>query len=190
MSSFKDVKEYINRRRIKNIYQRNKNECAVAALLMLLKYYEMDISYNELCSAFSLSEEGCSALHLIEVAKKYQFYAVGLKMDMQTLVQNNIPCIIYLKSRHYVVYKNSRKDKVYLNDPSQGKRGLTVSDFEKVFSGIVIMLKPMKQAKPLRIHLMILRQKLQLYRNRLALLKRLRQRQHLQKRTFLSQLRV
>ena len=159
MSNFRDVEEYINRRRIKNIYQRNKNECAVAALLMLLRYYKMDINYNELCSAFSLSEEGCSALHLIEVAKKCQFYAVGIKIDIQTLVRNNTPCIIYLKSRHYVVYKNRRKDKVYFNDPSQGKRVLTVSEFEKMFSGIVIMLKPMKQVKRLernfRFHIKI-----------------------------------
>src|SRR5690606_9388784 len=54
------------------------------------------------------------------------------------------PLIAYWGFSHYVVINKIKKDKVYINDPGQGKIILDLNQFSRMFTGVIIDISPDK----------------------------------------------
>ena len=132
------------------VMQEGNNDCGVACLLSIIRYYGGDISIDILREDTNTDKSGVSALNLINCAKKYGFdsYGVnGLLIDIDT---NLFPVIAHIKNNNYnhfvVVYRISpENDKVYIMDPAIGKRAISFSEFYYLSTNNFIILKPIKK---------------------------------------------
>ena len=117
---------------MKVVLQESNNDCGVSCLLSIIRYYGGDISIDILRDDTDTSKDGVSALSLINTAKKYGFDAYGVNGLLIDIDTNLFPVIAHINKDNYnhfiVVYKISQEnDKVFIMDPSIGKRVISFS---------------------------------------------------------------
>ncbi|MGI6325320.1 MAG: peptidase domain-containing ABC transporter [Bacilli bacterium] len=135
------------------VRQDDLKDCGVACLLMLIKYYDGDISKEILREYTKTSKHGTSAYDLIAAAKKVGFSAKGVKGQISDLESQDIllPCIAHVilnKSyKHYIVIYKINKKKKYLimADPNSGIKKYTFEQFDKIWTGVLLILYPVKK---------------------------------------------
>lgn len=111
---------------IKFIPQRDLNECGLACIRMIMKYYGMNNIPRNVID-YKPAESGISLLELSRIAEKIGFKTLSVRLTFNELrAAVKIPCIAHLKYNHYVVIYGVNKDLVYIADPAVG---LTI--FEK-----------------------------------------------------------
>lgn len=132
------------------VKQEKTNDCGIACLLMILKYYNVNTSYGELSKKFRLTKNGVSAYDIIKVAQCYNLKAKGVRvLSVDILNQPFIAHIITEEDiQHFVVVKKIMKDKVLLMDPASGVNLVSKEDFLKAFSGIAILFELQQQIIP------------------------------------------
>ena len=128
--------------------QTNELSCGAAALSTLLNLLgdkqstEADILKGEK----SLEKgKGISLLDLKRFALKRGFMAEGYKMDLPHLAELKLPCLLHLNKdgeKHYVVYRGMRKDRIYFSDPTYGNVRLSAQEFEKIWTGVALLVEP------------------------------------------------
>ncbi len=133
-----------------HVHQEKTNDCGIACLLMILKYYNINVTYNELSKYFRLTKNGVSAYDVIKVAQLYGLKAKGVKvLSVDVLNQPFIAHIITEEDiQHFVVVKKVIKDKVLLMDPASEINWVTKEEFFKTFSGIAILFENQQQIIP------------------------------------------
>ncbi len=131
-----------NRVKTPIILQFSQTECGLAALAIIFSYYKVTISLETLREKCGTSRDGCRALTLINVAKNYGFDAAAFKMDIDDIVALKAPVIAFWNFSHYVVINGAGTNKIFINDPSHGTTTVSLTEFDKSFTGIVICLWP------------------------------------------------
>ncbi len=114
-----------------------------------------------------VNQNGTTAYHIVEGAKKIGFEATGVKCNIDDLNEDNIvlPCIanviINNTYRHFVViYKiDFMRKTLLIADPSNKIMKMSFDIFKSIFSGVIIMLYPKddipkEQNKNLKIKLL------------------------------------
>lgn len=130
--------------KIKTIYQKNRYECGLSALAMVLRYYGENVSISTLRNNILLNEEGCSAKEIVVTAREYGFKANGIRMSQRKLLTIKLPYILLWNNNHYVVYMGTKYNYVYINDPAQGVCKFTKEEFGKRYCGLVLSILPNK----------------------------------------------
>ena len=130
------------KKKVKVVLQLSNTECGIAALAMLLAYHGADISLEVLREKCGTSRDGCKASTLCDVARELGFIADGYRVELEDIVNLAQPVIAYWGFNHYVVIRGVAIDRVYLNDPSLGAISVSLHDFDKFFTGVVIQVNP------------------------------------------------
>ncbi len=141
------------------------NDCAVASLLMIIKYYKGNVGVEQLRSMTKTTKTGTTAYHLIETAKQIGLDAKGIKCELDILNKDNIvlPAIVHVtidqSYNHYlVIYEiNFKKKTILIADPASKIKRISFTEFEKMWNKIIIFMYPIY--------------KLPLYKNNFSLLK-------------------
>ena len=131
---------------IKNIQktffrQQDQQDCGVACLLSIIKYYGGDASLENLRTISGTNITGTTVLGLYQAANKLGFNAEGCEADMAALIAHAEPLILHVivenNLQHYVVcYGTAIKDdvlKFIIGDPAKGIIFLTQSEVEKIW---------------------------------------------------------
>lgn len=138
--SYKDVKQkYI---KTPTVFQMEMTECGAASLSMIMKYYGVSISLEQLRLDTGVSRDGCKANKILAGARKYGFDASGYRSNLEDLFTVKPPCIIHWNFNHFMVYEGTKHGFVYINDPALGKRKLTIEEFDEGFTGVVLEIQP------------------------------------------------
>ena len=131
------------RRKVPVLTQMSAVECGAACLAMLLSYYGRNTSVSEVREHCNPGRDGLSALTLVQAAKSY-----GLQVRAVTMHENEdfrlarLPAIIHWQFNHFLIVEGWTPFHVDLVDPARGRRRITQEEFDKGFTGIVIMLEP------------------------------------------------
>lgn len=131
-------------------------ECGAVALGIVLRYYGRYVPLEELRQTCGVSRDGTNALSLVRAAKVYGLEASGLRRGtLQGLKNLGFPLIIFWKFNHYVVLEGFSEHEAYLNDPAQGRYPITLDEFDKAYTGVVITCTPadhfVKAGEPFRL---------------------------------------
>ena len=117
---------------------------------MVIEYYNGHLPIHKIRDLLKISQQGTTAYHIVEGAKKIGFDAKGVKCDVDDINEDNIilPCIanvvINNSYKHFIViYKiDFIKNTILIADPSNKLMTMSFDIFKTIFSGVLILLYP------------------------------------------------
>ncbi len=126
-------------------------DCAIASVLSVIRYYNGNISKEELSYIIKATDRGTSAYHIIEGVKSIGFDAYGIKKTSNELFDKVeiLPLIAHVKLNnlyHYIVVYEIDNKKKYLKvmDPAFGIKKINFEEFSNIFLSSIIILYPVR----------------------------------------------
>jgi NHLM bacteriocin system ABC transporter peptidase/ATP-binding protein len=120
------------------VMQMEALECGAASLCMILAYHGKWLPLEQVRADCGVSRDGSSAKNVLNAARAYGLKAAGYRLEPSALRDIVLPAIIHWNFNHFVVLNGFRKDKAVLNDPARGTVEVTLDEFDKSFTGIVL----------------------------------------------------
>jgi NHLM bacteriocin system ABC transporter peptidase/ATP-binding protein len=128
-------------------------ECGAACLAMILAYYKRWEPPERVREDCGVSRDGSLAINIIKAARAYGLNSNGNSYSVEQLQERAaFPCIIFWNFNHFVVLdgfkgKGERR-KAVINDPASGVTALSMSEFERSYSGVCLTFEPTADFKP------------------------------------------
>lgn len=124
-------------------------ECGAAALAMVMAYYGKWIPLEQVRVDCGVSRDGSKAKNIYLAAESYGMDVKAYRMDPEGLRDNGkFPCIIHWNMNHFVVLNGFKGKHVYINDPARGTVKISWDEFDKSFTGVVLIPTPSEHFEP------------------------------------------
>ena len=123
-------------------------DCGACCLDSIIKYYNGYVPIEYIKLDTKTNKNGTTAYNIINAAKKYGFEGIGIKL--KNIKENEVfPMIAHLVLKnglnHFVVVSQVKGNKVYLMDPAKGNTKMNIKEFNKIWSKVIIILKPIQK---------------------------------------------
>ena len=129
-------------RRYPALLQISETDCGAACLSMILRYFGKHVSINRLRDLANVSREGATLYSVAEAAETLGFHTRGIRASYDHLLKCELPAVAHWEGFHYIVLYEARPDRVVVADPGIGLRRLTREEFEKGWTGYLLLLTP------------------------------------------------
>lgn len=133
---------------MKVIKQHDAKDCGAACLASILSSYGTKMPISKVREVVKTDKKGTTVYGLVEGAKSLGFTAKGLKGTPDALTNDiPLPAIVHVvvgegTFLHYMVLYKVTKKHFILMDPAKGKVKYKKEDFFKIWTGIIVFLKP------------------------------------------------
>ncbi len=114
-----------------NYIQADAKDCGPTCLKIISKHYGKTLNIQQLRDLSETTREGSNMLFLSEAAEKIGFRTLGVKLNLESLEEAPLPCILHWNKEHYVVLYDIKKGKYYISDPGFGLIQYTKEEFIK-----------------------------------------------------------
>ena len=122
--------------------QLQDNTCGPAALSYILNYYGLETNETEVLKHVTMSPSGTSMLQLKNAANNFGFNSKGFQGNFHWLENQTLPIMAHVNDKHYVVINKIKDNRMYLFDPLEGHVIYDKDDFENLWSGNVLTVRP------------------------------------------------
>ncbi|MBO6164256.1 MAG: NHLP family bacteriocin export ABC transporter peptidase/permease/ATPase subunit [Lachnospiraceae bacterium] len=124
-------------------------ECGAASLAMIMAYYGKWVPLEEVRLTCGVSRDGSNAKNIYLAAQHYGFQVKAMRMSPESLRENgSFPCILHWNMNHFVVLDGFRGKYACLNDPARGTVKISMEEFDRSFTGIVLIPIPTEDFVP------------------------------------------
>ncbi len=117
-------------------------ECGLACMVMVSRYHGHDVDLNGLRQKFPVSMSGASLRGLMTLADQLGFTTRALKVEMSALGKIKLPAVLHWDLNHFVLLRGVTAKAATIHDPARGKVELSLDEFSKHFTGIVLEISP------------------------------------------------
>lgn len=115
------------------------SECGLACIAMIIDYYGYAVTLAELREKYGSPMGGYNIRQMLEVLNEYNIEGLAIKnCSIEEMNSLNLPCIVYWNKNHFVVIEKVNKKYIRIIDPAQGKSKISVEDFKKYYSDVLI----------------------------------------------------
>ena len=145
------------RHRLPAILATEAAECGLACMAMIARYHGHDVDLNGLRQRFSLSLAGASLRSLMGIADQLGFSTRALRAEIGGLGKVHLPVILHWDLNHFVVLKSIGRKTATIHDPAAGVRTMSLDQFSKHFTGVVLELaraegfEPITEKAPMKL---------------------------------------
>ena len=129
--------------------QHDETDCGAACLGTIAQKYGLRMSIAQIRDMADTDIAGTNVLGLIKAANKMGFNARGVKGTIDLFKAESsisLPAIAHVvkdeKLLHFIVIFRIDEKYVHVGDPSSGKRKIEITDFIKIWTGVLILLAP------------------------------------------------
>jgi ATP-binding cassette subfamily B protein len=129
-------------RRYPALLQLSETDCGAACLSMILRYFRKHVSINRLRDKANVSREGATLYSIAEAAETLGFHTRGIRASYEHLLRVELPAVAHWEGFHYIVLYEARPDRVIVADPAIGLRRLSREEFEKGWTGYLLLMTP------------------------------------------------
>ena len=117
-------------------------------MAMIARYTGHDVDLNGMRQRFPASLAGTKLRALMALAGHFGLATRALRTDVDAVPRLRMPAILHWNLDHFVVLKAVRRGRVVIHDPALGRRVLSLSEFSKHFTGVVLELAPTARMAP------------------------------------------
>lgn len=125
-------------KRVECVYQNLPNECGACCVSMIMKYYGINISLNQLRLELGVGKNGVLMSSMKKVLDSYGFDTKIYQCNAKGAVTFNSPSIIGWGQNHFVILSKKRKNLLEIYDPAVGKIDVTMEEFDEKFNGFLL----------------------------------------------------
>lgn len=144
LNTSKTMLNLFKRKKAPVYFQYSATECGIASLAMIFAYYKNYVSLEDLRDKCGVSRDGSRADTLIKVATEYGYKAEAYSVEIEDIKNLSHPVIAFWNFSHYVVINYVANNKFYINDPAIGSLTISHDEFDRSFTGIIIVIAPEK----------------------------------------------
>jgi len=102
---------------------------------MICKYYKIPITLGKLREMANVSTEGASMESLSHSGEALGFTTKGVRSTYPALLKFTLPFVVHWQGYHWVVVYGISKKYVWIADPGEGFKKLSVTEFEHGWTG-------------------------------------------------------
>jgi ATP-binding cassette subfamily B protein RaxB len=132
------------------VLQTEAAECGLACLAMVAAYHGHDIDLPSLRRRHSLSMQGATLAHIMQVAAQLQLGSRPLKVELDALPRVTMPAILHWNFNHFVVLAGMRGGRLVIHDPASGERLLSLAELSPHYTGVCLELSRLEEFQPQR----------------------------------------
>lgn len=132
------------------VRQNSFKDCGPSCLASIMKYYNIDVSHEELSLNLKMDREGTNAYNIINVSKLYGLDGYGIHISVDDIISGKIklPIICHVLRNNYyhfiVVYKTNNKHLTVM-DPASNNDKLDIETFKNTYLNTSIVIYPVKK---------------------------------------------
>lgn len=130
------------------ILQTEATECGLACLGMVAGYHGYRTDLATLRRRFPIALTGTTLAHLIQVANRLNLMTRPLKLELDSISQLKLPCLLHWNFNHFVVLKDVSAKGAAIYDPALGRRHVAMEEVSRSFTGIALELWPNPSFQP------------------------------------------
>ncbi len=133
-------------KKLNAVRQKDLQDCGVCVMQWIIQYYDGYVSLERLRNDTYTDKFGTTAYHIVNAFLKWNFDALGIYIKDINDKNLKFPLIAHLKLDngllHFVVVRFIKGKYVYLMDPGVGYTKMNFKEFQRLFTGNVIVVRP------------------------------------------------
>lgn len=131
------------------VLQSEAAECGLACLAMISGFHGAKTDIMALRSRLGSSMRGVTLKQLGSQAALIGLSARMLRVEIGSLGDLALPCVLHWDMNHFVVLKKVGRKSIIVHDPAVGEVELDYDRFSEMFTGIALELAPNERFKPM-----------------------------------------
>ena len=124
--------------RVPLVLQSERDECAIASLTMIARYFGHEVELADLRRLYTHVEHGPSLRSILSLSGSIGLLARPVRLSIADIRRLRLPAILHWEFEHFVVLTDRKRRGVVVHDPAVGRRYISNEELRRSFTGVAV----------------------------------------------------